>query len=78
MAVETEILGSEVGTEDPIINSGAIGHQHALEVAAIFGHIVVVQPFFTWLEFHNSFLVMYFEHTITIPAIVGHSVLGLG
>ena len=27
MAVETEILGSEVGTEDPIINSGAIGEE---------------------------------------------------
>jgi hypothetical protein len=39
---------------------------------------VVVQQFFTWLEFHNSFLGMYFEHTITIPAIGSHSVLGLG
>ena len=27
LAVETEILGSEVGTEDPIINSGAIGEE---------------------------------------------------
>ncbi len=52
-------------------------HQHALEVAAIFGSIVVVQPFFTWLEFHNPILGMYFEDAITIPAIVGHSVLGL-
>ncbi len=54
-------------------------HQHDLEVSAIFGSIVVVlQSFFTWLEFHNPFLSMYFEDTITIPAIVGHSVLGLG
>jgi hypothetical protein len=29
-AVETEILGSEVGTEDPIINSGAIGEEGGL------------------------------------------------
>ena len=27
LAVETEILGSEVGTEDLIINSGAIGEE---------------------------------------------------
>ena len=27
LAVETEILHSEVGTEDPIINSGAIGEE---------------------------------------------------
>ena len=27
LAVKTEILGSEVGTEDPIINSGAIGEE---------------------------------------------------
>jgi hypothetical protein len=53
-------------------------HQHALEVAAIFRSIVVVQPFFTWLEFHKLILGMYFEDTIMIPAIVGHSVLGLG
>jgi hypothetical protein len=30
LAVETEILGSEVGTEDPIINSGAIGEEGGL------------------------------------------------
>jgi hypothetical protein len=30
LAVETEILGSEVGTEDPIINSGAIGEEGVL------------------------------------------------
>ena len=30
LAVETEILGSEVGTEDPIINSGAIGKEGGL------------------------------------------------
>jgi hypothetical protein len=30
LAVETEILGSEVGTEDPIINSGAIGEEGLL------------------------------------------------
>ena len=30
LAVETEILGSEVGTEDPIINSGAIGEEEGL------------------------------------------------
>ena len=30
MAVETEILVSEVGTEDPIINSGAIGKEGGL------------------------------------------------
>jgi hypothetical protein len=30
LAVETEILGSEVGTEDPIINSGAIGEERGL------------------------------------------------
>ncbi len=29
-ALETEILGSEVGTEDPIINSGAIGEEGGL------------------------------------------------
>ena len=27
LAVETEILGSDVGTEDPIINSGAFGEE---------------------------------------------------
>jgi hypothetical protein len=31
LAVETEILGSEVGTEDPIINSGAIGEEGRLD-----------------------------------------------
>ncbi len=30
LAVETEILDSEVGTEDPIINSGAIGEEGGL------------------------------------------------
>jgi hypothetical protein len=30
LAVETVILGSEVGTEDPIINSGAIGEEGGL------------------------------------------------
>jgi len=30
LAVETEILGSEVGTEDTIINSGAIGEERGL------------------------------------------------
>jgi hypothetical protein len=30
LAVETEMLGSEVGTEDPIINSGAIGEEGGL------------------------------------------------
>ncbi len=30
LAVETEILGPEVGTEDPIINSGAIGEEGGL------------------------------------------------
>ena len=30
LAVETEILGSDVGTEDPIINSGAIGEEGGL------------------------------------------------
>ena len=30
LAVETEILGSEVGTEDPIINPGAIGEEGGL------------------------------------------------
>ena len=29
-ALETEILGSEAGTEDPIINSGAIGEEGGL------------------------------------------------
>ena len=53
-------------------------HQHALKVAAIFGSIVVVQPFFTWLEFHIPIHGMYFEDTIMIPAIVGHPVLGHG
>ena len=33
---------------------------------------------FHLLEFHNSFLGMYFEQSITIPAIVSQSVLGLG
>jgi hypothetical protein len=32
LAVETEILGSEVGTEDPIINSGAIGEEGGLGI----------------------------------------------
>ena len=27
LAVKTEILGSEFGTEDPVINSGAIGKE---------------------------------------------------
>jgi hypothetical protein len=31
LAVETEILGSEVVTEDPIINSGAIGEGGGLD-----------------------------------------------
>jgi hypothetical protein len=31
LAVETEILGSDVGTEDPIINSGAIDEEGGLD-----------------------------------------------
>ena len=39
-AVETEILDSEFGTEDPVINSGAIGENGGLGTISKGGSIV--------------------------------------
>ena len=52
LAVESEILDSEFGTEDPIINSGAIGKDGGFEDRADPSHITwytISVPFFSHL-----------------------------
>ncbi len=52
-------------------------HQHVIDVTVLFGCVLVVEPFFTRLEFHHSFLGVHFENTVTVPTVIGYPVFAL-